>query len=149
MSDETVHGPIDYLLLEFSEDRLTGGPAAALLDLVDAGIVRVYDLLVIRKATDGSIEGLDISDLDADSIGDFTVFAGARSGLLGNDDVAEAGDVMEPGTVAALLVYENTWAIPFVGAARDAGAELVASGRIPALDVMAALDDLEADDTTS
>ena len=143
MSDSTPHGPIDFVLIEFAGDRLTGGAADALMDLVDRGIVRVYDLLVVRKDSDGSFSGIDVSDLSADQVGGFTAFAGARSGLLGDDDLRQAADAMQPGAVAALIVYENSWAIPFVAAARDAGGQLIASARIPAQDVMDALDAVE------
>ena len=143
MTDSAIHGPVDFVLIEFAGDRLTGGAADALMDLVDRGIVRVYDLLVIRKDSDGSFSGIDISDLSADRVGGFTAFAGARSGLLGDDDLRQAADAMEPGTVAALIVYENSWAIPFVAAALDAGGQLIASARIPAQDVMDALDAVE------
>lgn len=146
MSDVDVHGPIDFVLIEFPGDRLTGKAADALLDLVDRGIVRIYDLLAVRKDEDGTFSGIDITDLATDALGGFTAFSGARSGLLGDDDLAQAAEAMEPGTVAALIVYENAWAIPFVAAARDAGGQLVASARIPAQDVMDALDALEAED---
>jgi hypothetical protein len=139
-----VHGPIDFILLEFPGDRLTGEAADALLDLVERGIVRVYDLVVIRKEEDGTFSGIDVSDLSADALGGFTVFAGAATGLLGDEDAADAAGALEPGTVAALIVYENTWAIPFVAAARSAGAQVVAGGRIPADVVMDALDQLES-----
>ena len=135
-----VHGPIDFVLLEFAGDKLTGEPAEALADLIERGVVRLYDLMVVSKEPDGSIRELEISESSA---GGFNVFAGARSGLLGDDDVSEAAAAMEPGTVAALIVYENAWAIPFVAAVRSGGGELIASTRIPAPDVMAALDSLE------
>ena len=135
-----VHGPIDFLVLEFDPDKADGSAAAALLDLVDRGIIHVYDLLVIRKDADGSVSGIDINDAG------FSAFAGVQTGLLGDDDVSEAGGVLEDGRAAALIVYENTWAIPFVAAAQSAGAEVVASGRIPATEVMAALDELESAD---
>jgi Family of unknown function (DUF6325) len=144
MSDIAVHGPIDFVLIEFPGDRFTGAAADALLDLVERGVVRVYDLLVIRKAEDGTFSGIDVGELSADDIGGFTAFAGARSGLLGDDDLRQAADAMKPGTVAALIIYENSWAIPFVAAAHDAGGMLIASERIPAQDVMDALDALEA-----
>lgn len=143
MPSTDVHGPIDFVLIEFTGDRLTGGPADALVDLVDRSVIRVYDLLVVRKDYDGSVTGVDISDLSADAVGGFTVLAGARSGLLGDADARQAGDAMEPGTVAALIVYENVWAIPFVAAARDAGGEVIASARIPAQDIIDALDAIE------
>lgn len=139
-----VHGPIDFLLLEFSADKMDGSAARALLDLVEQGIVRIYDLLVIVKDADGSFSAVDFSSLPADEFGGFVAFAGARSGLLSDEDIAEAGEVMAPGTAAALIVYENSWAIPFVAAARAADAEVVASARIPADVVMEVLDDLDA-----
>ena len=141
---DDVHGPIDFLLLEFSADKMDGAAAAALFDLVERGIVRIYDLLVIAKDPDGTFSGVDITNLSSDALGGFVAFAGARSGLLGDDDLAEAGEAMAPGTVAALIVYENSWAIPFVAAARGAGAEVVASARIPANVVMDVLDELDA-----
>jgi Family of unknown function (DUF6325) len=143
MSDLDVHGPIDFLLLEFPDGERTGKPADALLELVDRGIIRIYDLLVLRKAEDGTVSGLEITDLSADDVGGFTAFAGARSGLLGDDDARQAAEAMQPGTVAALLMYENAWAIPFVATARGAGGQVIASARIPANDVMDALDALE------
>lgn len=145
-AEPQVHGPIDFVLLEFPSDRLTGRAGDALLDLVDRGIVRIYDLLVIQKAEDGSVSGLTVADLSADQLGSFNVFVGAQSGLLGDDDVAEAGNALEPGTTAAMILYENTWAVPFVAAALDSGAQVVASQRIPATVVMDALEALEAND---
>lgn len=144
VTDDDVHGPIDFVLIEFTGDKFTGEGAAALLDLVESGIVRIYDILVIRKDADGTFSGFEIEDLDVDSVGAFFAFEGARSGLLGDEDVAEAAGAMEPGTVAALIVYENLWAIPFVAATLRAGGQMIASQRIPALDVMAALDAIEA-----
>jgi hypothetical protein len=141
MEQSNVAGPIDFLLLEFDPAKTDGSAAAALGDLVDRGIVALYDFLVIVKAEDGSVAAIDVS---ADGLGGFDVFAGARSGLVGDDDIADAGAALEPGRAAALFVYENTWAIPFITAARAADAEVVASARIPAEDVIARLDELDA-----
>lgn len=143
---DDIVGPIDFLLLEARGDRLTGEAGNALLDLVERGIVRIYDLIVIRKDEDGSFSGIDISDLDEETVGGFAAFAGARSGLLDDEDLAQAADALEVGTVAALIVYENRWAVPFVAAARRAGVEVVASARIPADVVNEALDALDAAD---
>lgn len=137
-----VHGPIDFVLLEFPRERLTGEAGKALADLVERGVVRIYDLMVISKDADGAVEVLELTD-PGSAGGSFAYFAGARSGLLGDDDVAEAAAAMANDTVAALVVYENSWAIPFVAAARNSGGELIASARIPATDVMAALETLE------
>lgn len=136
-------GPIDYVLLEFPDQEPSGETAAALMDLVDAGIVRVFDIVAIRKAADGSVSGFEVTDLTSDGAGSFAAFAGARSGLLGDDDIAEAASAMEPGTIAVLLIYENAWAAPFVAAASRAGGQLIASARIPAQDIMDALAALE------
>lgn len=136
-----AHGPIDFVLLEFPNERTDGSAAQALLDLVEAGTIRLLDLVVARKEEDGTV-----SVIDVDAAGDvtsFVQFAGARSGLLGDDDIAEAGTALSPGTTAALIVFENAWAAPFVAAARANGGELVASMRIPAQDVIDALDALE------
>jgi hypothetical protein len=143
MTTADVHGPIDFVMIEFSGDRLTGGAAQALLDLVDEGIVALYDILVVGKEDDGSVYAVDLAD-GVDRLGGFADLAWVRSGLLTEDDMREAAEAMQPGTLAALIVYENTWAIPFVAAARESGGELIASERIPAQDVMDALDALEA-----
>jgi len=145
MADSEVYGPIDVVVLEFpSTDRMRGDAAAALFDLVDRGIVAIYDLLVVKKEEDGSFSGVNLSDVSRDDLGGFVAFAGARSGLIGDDDLADAAALMTPGSVAALIVYENTWARPFVAATLAAGGELVASTRISATDVMATLDELDA-----
>ena len=143
-----VYGPIDFVLIEFQADKLHGAAAEALLDLVERGIVRVYDLLVIKKEADGTFSGINIEDL-GEAAGGFTAFSGVRSGLLGDEDLAEAANALEPGTVAALIVYENTWARPFVAAALESGGQLVASARIPGTVVMEALDALEAADAAN
>ncbi len=142
-TETEAHGPIDFVLLEFPTAQLTGEAAPALLDLVERGVIRLLDLLVISKGEDGTVEGVELTDPAGPGAG-LAYFASARSGLLGEDDVNEAGAAMTPGTVAALIVYENAWAAPFVGAVRNSGGEVVASARIPAADVMAALDALEA-----
>ena len=140
MTDVDVPGPIDYLLLEFPGDRPLDRAAAALLDLVEQGTIRLYDLVVLRKEAEGVV-----SLLEVDGDGSFAAFAGARSGLLGQDDATEAGAALEVGTTAVLLVYENLWAVPFAAAALDAGGQMVASARIPVQDVVDALDPLELD----
>jgi dihydroorotase-like cyclic amidohydrolase len=137
-----VHGPVDFVLLEFPRDGLTGEAGQALMDLVEKGIVRIYDLMVISKDPVGGVEVMELTD-PGSGAGGFAYFAGARSGLLGDEDMQEAAAAMEPDTVAALIVYENSWAIPFVAAARNSGGELIASARIPATDVMAAVEALE------
>lgn len=144
MTDIEAHGPIDYVLIEFPGDQLKGECAAELLTLVDKGIIRLYDVALIVKEADGTFSGLTLQDVGPDALGGFAAFAGASSGLIGDEDLAAAAEALEVGTVAALIVYENAWAGPFVAAARRAGGELVASARIPAADVLAALEELDA-----
>jgi hypothetical protein len=137
-------GPIDYLALEVPSGNLTGEGMRVLVDLVDRGIIRILDLRFATKAEDGTLTAVALTDLDGDGILDLAVFEGVESGLLGEDDLEDAVSLIEPGSAVALIVYENTWAGPFVSAMRGAGAEVIASGRIPADDVVAALDALEA-----
>jgi len=141
--DVNEMGPIDYLLVEWSGRQPTGEAVPHLIDLVDRGLIRILDLTFIAKDEDGSVAALEISDLGAE-VAEFAVFEGAASGLLGDDDVAEAGAALEPGSSAALLVFENTWAAPFASAVRRSGGQLVASGRIPVQAILAALDAAEA-----
>jgi hypothetical protein len=136
-------GPIDYLVVEFPGSRMTGEGLPLLVDLVDRGIIRVLDLVFVKKELDGSVKGMAIADLDHDGTLDLAVFEGASSGLLDQDDLDEAGAVLEPGSSAGLLVYENRWAAPFAKALRRGGRQLVASGRIPVQAVLAALDATE------
>lgn len=143
MSEQTI-GPVDYLALEFPEAKITGQGMAILLDLVDRGIIRILDLRCVVRAADGSYAAVAIADLDGDGTLDLAVFEGVESGLLDDDDLAEAASLIAPGGAAGLIVYENTWAGPFVTAMRNAGGEVVASGRIPATDVIAMLDQLES-----
>jgi hypothetical protein len=137
-------GPIDYVVLEWDgEQPVTGEVMPLLLDLVDRGIIRILDLGFIVKDQDGSVAARDFTEVaqQGDGLADF---AGASSGLLGQDDLEEAANALEPGTVAAVLVWENRWAAPVATALRRSGGQLVASGRIPVQAILAALDAAEA-----
>jgi hypothetical protein len=142
MSEQDV-GPIDYLVVEFPGAQFKGEAFAALLDLVEAGTIRILDLAVVMVGENGEFSAIEIADLDGDGELDLAVFEGVRSGILGEDDLAESAALVGPGDAVGLLVYENTWAGPFVSALRRAGAELIAGGRIPADEVIAALDALD------
>lgn len=138
--DDTELGPVDYLIVEFPQTTMSGEGLPLLTDLVDRGVVRILDLVFIAKQQDGTVSALDIADFDPDGRLGLRVFEGASSGLIGEEDIAEAASVLEPGTSAGILVYENTWAAPFVGALRRNGAEVVATGRIPVEDLLAVLE---------
>jgi hypothetical protein len=146
MAEQAV-GPIDYLAVELPSERMKGEGLAALVDLVDRGIIRLLDMRAVRREADGTFTAIAITDLDHDGTLDLAIFEGIESGLLDNDDLGQAAELIEPGKVVALMLYENTWAGPFVAAMRRAGAELIASGRIPADEVEAMLDALEAEET--
>lgn len=139
-ADMDEMGPVDYLVVEFPADaaNFTGEMAAEIGRLVDAGIVRVLDLLMLRKSQDGTVEGFEIEDLEP--LDDLRVAETQLAELLAADDVANLAAAMEPGTTAGVIVWENLWAAPFASAARRAGGQLVATGRIPIQAILAALE---------
>lgn len=136
-------GPIDYIVLEWPAQQPTGEVGPLILDLVDRGIIRILDIAFLAKGEDGSVAALDLGALNGAGAG-FEEFEGASSGLLGQDDLEEAAAVLEPGTSAAILVWENRWAAPVAVALRKSGGQLVASGRIPIQAILASLDAVEA-----
>jgi len=131
-------GPIDYIVLEWPGRQPTGEAIPLLLDLVDRGIIRIIDVAFMAKDEDGTVGALDLASLDGVS-----EFDGASSGLLAQEDLEEAAGALEPGSAAAVLVWENRWAAPVAVAMRRSGGQLVASGRIPVQAVLAALDAVE------
>jgi uncharacterized protein DUF6325 len=144
-TDDLEVGPIDYLVVEWPPGSPPNGKALPLfVDLVDRGLVRLLDLVFVQKHADGSVTRIELGDLDLDGNPELSVFEGAASGLVGDEDIAEAGSVIQEESSAALLVYENTWAAPFATALRQNGAQLVAAGRIPINAIISALDELEA-----
>jgi uncharacterized membrane protein len=143
MSEETDEmGPVDYILVEWSGRQPSGEALPHLVHLVEAGIIRILDIAFITKDEDGVVAGVEIAEL-GDQVEEVTVFEGASSGIISDDDMVEAAQALEPGTSAALLVYENVWAAPFAAAVRRSGGQLVASGRIPVQAIIAALDETE------
>ena len=150
MTDAEVDelGPVDYLVVEFPADKanFSGDMASELSALVSRGLVRVLDLLLLKKNDDGSVEGFESHDFGDDELGELRALEDELALLLAEEDVESIGAAMEPGSVAAVLVYENVWAAPFGAAVRRSGGQLVASGRIPIQALAAAL---EADETTA
>ncbi|MGW2085142.1 DUF6325 family protein [Streptomyces sp. NPDC001880] len=145
MSSETDEtGPIDYLVIEFPGSRMTGEGLPLLVDLVDRGIIRILDLVFVRKNQDGTVDGVELSELTTNGHEDLAVFEGVSSGLLGRDDIDEVSAVLEAGSAAAIVIYENVWAGPLAAALRRSGGRLVANGRIPVQEILASLDAAEA-----
>jgi hypothetical protein len=138
-------GPIDIIVIAYPADAPMSGDAIPIvLDLVERGIIRVLDVLFVMGNPDGTFSGFEAKDLEPNRIGDLKVFEGASTGLLGDEDVATASQALDPGNAAVMIVYENRWAAPFVAAVRRNGGILVDSKRIPAQDVIEALDAVEA-----
>lgn len=139
MTQADVHGAIDLVIVEFPRNVTGGQTAKAFFDLVDRGVIRVYDLVVVTRGEDGRCTLVDLSGR-GDGLGAWSPFAGARSGLVDDEDALAAAEILEPGKIGLVVVYENAWAIPFVSAARSEGGDLVASSRISAQQIMDALD---------
>jgi Family of unknown function (DUF6325) len=139
-------GPVDYLVVEFPADRANfkGEIAAELTALIDRGLVRVLDLILLKKEADGSVEGFETHDFGDGDLAEVLGLETELALLLAEEDVKAIGEAMEPGTVAAVLVWENIWAAPFGSAVRRAGGQLVAEGRIPTQALAAAI---EADES--
>jgi hypothetical protein len=136
-------GPVDYLIIEFpaGESNFTGEMAKELLALVDAGTIRVIDILILTKNEDGSIEATELSDVG--ELGELQALEAELAELLAEDDVVNLAAAMDPGSTAGVLIYENLWAAPFASAARRSGGQLIANGRIP---IQAIIASIEADE---
>lgn len=145
MSEESIDemGPVDYILVEWTGRQPNGEALPHLLELVASGTIRILDIAFITKDEEGIVAGMEIEDLGG-AVEEVKLFEGASSGIISDDDTVEAAQALEPGTSAALLIYENSWAAPFASAVRRSGGQLVASGRIPVQAIVAALDELEA-----
>lgn len=145
MSEEVAMGPVDYLIVEWpKESPPTGQAFPYLVDLVENGVITILDFVFVEKDQDGNVLAIELADFDGDGETDLAIFDGASSGLVHEDDRKEAGEILENGAAAAIIVYENTWAAPFATALRKGGARLVDQGRIPVNDLIARLDELEA-----
>ena len=133
-------GPIDYLVVEFPAGKaaFTGEMGDKLKALVAAGTIRVLDMLIITKEADGAVDAFEVHEFDDDSVGELREFGAELAELLSEEDVVHIAAALEPGTVAAALVWENTWAAPFASSIRHSGGQLVASGRIPMQAILAA-----------
>lgn len=143
-SDIEEMGPIDYLIVEFPGSRMSGEGLPLLVDLVDRGIIRILDLVFIRKLPDGAVMRMELTGGRTSGQPDLSMFEGASSGLLDQGDIDAAAEAIRPDSTAGLLVYENRWAAPLATALRRGGAQLVGGGRIPVQAILAALNAADA-----
>jgi hypothetical protein len=139
-------GPIDYVIVEFpaGASNFTGEMATELVDLVDRGIIRVVDVLILTKDETGAIEAMELSDVD--ELGELEAIEAQLAELLAEEDVAHLAAAMDPGSTAGVIIWENLWAAPFASAARRAGGQLIANGRIP---IQAIIASIEADQASA
>jgi hypothetical protein len=146
VTDEPIEemGPIDYVVLEWPGRQPVGEAAPLILDAADRGIIRILDVALLAKDSDGTVATMEIGPVDGGDAWGFADFEGASSGLIGEDDLEDAAGVLEPGTSAAIIVWENRWAAPIATALRRSGGQLVASGRIPVQAILASLDAVDA-----
>ncbi|GAA4345298.1 DUF6325 family protein [Angustibacter luteus] len=149
MADESLDelGPVDFVIVEFpaGASNFTGEMATELLALVDAGTIRVIDLIILAKNDDGSIDAVEAEDVD---LGELRKLEAELAELLAEDDIVNLAAAMDPGSTAGVIVYENLWAAPFASAARRAGGQLIANGRIPMQAIIAAIEADDALETT-
>jgi hypothetical protein len=138
--------PISYLIVQFPGNKMTGEGFPLLVQLVDAGVIRILDLVFVTRDADGSLKALELRDIDGDGKVDLAVFEGVSSGLLDQSDLDDAAAAIDIGSSAGILIFENRWAEPFTQALRNGGAQLVAAGYIPQDAIVASLD---ATDSTS
>lgn len=139
-------GPVDFLVIEFPAEQadFSGEIAEELVRLVEAGTIRLIDAIVLTKDADGSVDAVEFEDLE--ELGPLVALEAELAELLAADDVEHLANAMEPGSVAGVIVYENLWAAPFAAAARRAGGQLIASGRIPIQAIIASLEADEANE---
>jgi hypothetical protein len=144
-SEELELGPVDIVVIGYPPDAPRTGEAIPLfVDLVDRGIIRVLDVIMVEKDSEGNVSGLEIADLDGDGVDDLLVFAGARTGMLGEEDTNTAAEALQPGEAALLICFENAWAAPFATAVRRNGGKVLAFERVAAQDILDTLDALES-----
>lgn len=149
-NDELELGPVDVVVIGFPPDAPRTGEAIPLfVDLVDRGIIRVLDVLVVQKDGEGNVSGVDIADLDGDGVNDLLVFGGARTGMLGDEDATTAAGALEPGETAVLICFENAWAAPFATAVRRNGGRVLAFQRVAVQDIVDTIAGLDAAEAAS
>ena len=133
-------GPIDYLVVEFpaGATNFTGEMTEELVALVDGGLIRLVDVLILFKDDNGEVDAMELSDVD--DLGPLAALEVELAELLAEEDVVNLAAAMDPGSTAGVLIWENLWASPFASAARRAGGQLIANGRIPIQAIIASIE---------
>jgi len=140
---EGMLGPVDMVVIGWPADAPQTGEALPIfIDLVDRGIISVLDVRGLRRNDDGTFDAFDVNQID--EVPELSIFEGAQTGLIGDEDIRTVVEAMEPGAAAVVIVFENTWAAPFVTAVHRNGGRLVAYERIGAQDLLDAMDALES-----
>jgi hypothetical protein len=143
-------GPVDIVVIGFPPDApRTGESIPIFVDLVDRGMIRVLDVLMVQKNADGTVSGLELADLGGEALSTLAVFDGAKSGMLGDEDAALAAEALEPGEAAVLICFENSWAAPFVTSVHRNGGRVLAFQRVPAQDILDTVEALDAAEAAS
>ena len=149
-TQELELGPVDIVVIGFPPDApRTGESIPIFVDLVDRGMIRVLDVLMVQKNADGTVSGLELADLGGEALSTLAVFDGAKSGMLGDEDAALAAEALEPGEAAVLICFENSWAAPFVTSVHRNGGRVLAFQRVPAQDILDTVEALDAAEAAS
>ena len=144
MTEHDTLGPVSYFIVEFPGNQMTGEGLPMLVDLSDRGIIRILDLLFVTREADGSLTVAEVADFDGDGALDLAIFAGATSGLIGDEDLAEAAEAIAPNSSAAILLFENRWAAGLAGAVQRGGGDIVSAGYVPQDVLLEALETVDA-----
>ncbi len=132
-------GPVDVIIIGFPGNKFTGKIAPAIMELVEAGTIRVIDLLFVMKDGTGAVTTIAAKDLDPDTGPSFMAIDIAQPGALGNEDAEEVSDDLPLNSSALLIAFENSWAAKVVAACQEADAVVIDQIRIPADVVQAVL----------
>lgn len=133
-------GPVEYMIVGFPGNRFTGEIAPELAKLVEAGTVRILDLIFVGKAADGTVTTFEFDQRD--ELAGFAAIDGEVGGLISAEDIEYAASLLEPNSSEALLVWEDVWAAPLLEAMRRADGVVLEGARIPHELVQAAVDEL-------
>lgn len=135
-------GPIDYVVISFPGNKFKGNIIPELEKVIDNGSIRIVDLIFVMKDKKGDVSVLEVEDMPPEIAGKLEGIKADLRGLLAEADIKEVSELVDNNSSAALLVFENVWAVGLKAALVEAGGELVANGRIRDYAVAAAIEDM-------